>query len=416
MLSRYLFLLVAVIATSSSPEDSEKNSPQDGIVILNDDEIIHRPYALNGNWEFYPNELIGSAEMNSKPTKSFIEVPFWWTEETDIPYIQSATYRVKVILPKIDSSALAISMPDVYCSYDLWVNGQKLGQNGIVGKTKVEAKPQWKPETYVFRSERDTLEIIVHLSNFYHHRTGISKPILLGKADVLLQRKSKIETSDTIMLFGLGFLSIAAGLYFLKQRNLSLILYILLCLSWMLRSAFSNHYQIVQWFPDINWYLCVRVEYISLYLSTLFGSLLVGSLFPRDVNAAFRMFFIVTSVCFTLFTIIAPPLIFTAYVQLYLGLSTILLISVLVIIIKAYTESREGAGSLLITALLGVGIFGYVILAYQGMFELDELVFNIGFLFQFSITLITVIRRIHKMKTTQDYDMMTFDEATKHKH
>ncbi|MEO7991708.1 MAG: 7TM diverse intracellular signaling domain-containing protein [Chryseolinea sp.] len=415
MLSRYLFLFVAIIATASNPEDSEKNSSQDGIVILNDKEIIQRPYALNGNWEFYPNELIGSVEMNSKPNKSFIEVPFWWTEEIDIPYIQSATYRVKVILPKTDSSSLAISMPDVYCSYDLWVNGQRLGQNGVVGKTKTEAKPQWKPETYVFKSESDTLEIIIHLSNFYHHRTGISKPILLGKSDQLLQRENKIETSNAILIFGLGFLSIAAGLYFLRQRNLSLILYILLCLSWMMRSAFSNHYQIVQWFPDINWYLCVRIEYISLYLATLFGSLLVSSLFPRDVNVAFRLFFIVTSGCFTLFTLVAAPLVFTAYVQLYLGLSTILLISIIVIIIKAYTESRQGAGSLLITALMGVGIFGYVILAYQGMFELDELVFNIGFLFQFSITLITVIRRIHKMKTTQDYDIMTFDEAIKHK-
>ncbi len=416
MLSRYLFFLIAVIVTSSDPENLGKDSLQNGVLILNDGQLSRHLYALNGYWEFYPNELIGSDEMNSKPMKSFIEVPFWWTEEPDIPYIQYATYRLKVIHSKTHTSSLALSMPDVYCSYDLWVNRRKLGHNGIVAQTKTEAKPQWKPETYIFTAEPDTLEIILHLSNFYHHRTGINEPILLGQADQLIQRKNRIETSNTMLFFGLAFLSISAGIYYLRLKSTSLLLYVLLCLSWMIRSAFSNHYQIVQWFPDINWYLCVRTEYISIYLTTLFGSLLVGSLFPRDVNSVFRIFFIVASVCFTLFTLVASPLIFTAYVQLYLGLSTLLLLSILVIIIKAYMESREGAGFIMITALMAVGIFGYVILSYQGVFKLNELVFNIGFLIQFIITFLATIRRIHKMKTAQDYDMMTFDEATRRKH
>ena len=403
------------MASSSNPEDLGKSS-EDGTVLLRDELLSSGPYALNGNWEFYPNELISSAEMIDRPTKSYIEVPSWWIEECGKPSIQSATYRLKIVLPENEQSdSLALSMPEVYCSYDLWVNGKKLGQNGLVGHTKTESKPQWKPETYVFKSERDTLEIILHLANFYHHRTGIGKPILLGQVDQLIQRKRRIETSNTIMLSGLALLVIAANIFYLRLKSGPLLFYILLCLSWILRSAFSNHYQVTQWFPDINWYLVVRTEYISLYLSTLFGSLLVGSLFPRDVNRAFHIFFIVACVGFTLFTLVVPPSLFTTFVQLYLGLSTILLISILVIVTKAYTESREGAGFLLITGLFAVGIFGYVLLSYQGVFELDELIFNIGFLTQFILTLITVIRRIYKMRTTSDYDFMTFDEATKRK-
>ncbi|HOX83913.1 MAG TPA: 7TM diverse intracellular signaling domain-containing protein [Chryseolinea sp.] len=413
MISRYLFLLVAVMATSSDPGSSGTDAPMNGLLILKDGELSEQPRALNGYWEFYPNELIGSAEMNSKPSKSFIEVPFWWTEEEGKPNIQFATYRLKVIHSKTKTSSLAITMPDVYCAYDLWVNGHKLGYNGIVGKTKDDSKPQWKPETYIFTAEPDSLEIILHVSNFYHHRTGIHDPILLGQADQLVQHKNRIETTNLFLLLGLGILAIIAFTLYLRSKNIALILYVLLCLSWMLRSAFSNHYQIVQWFPDINWYFSARTEYISIYLTTLFGSLLVGSLFPRDVNNVFRLFFIITCGCFTLFTLFATPLIFTTYVQLYLGLSTILLLSILVIIIKAYTESREGAGFIMISALMGVSIFGYVILSYEGIFKLNEIVFNIGFLIQFVITLIAVIRRIHKMKTTEDYDMMTFDQATR---
>lgn len=414
MLYRFLFLLIAVIAASSDCESQEIDSVQHCVIILTDDQLTTSYYALNGNWEFYPNELIGSKEMVNHLPKSLIKVPSYWTNKSDSQSIQSGTYRIKVkLLDGQKQSALAISMPEVYCSYDLWVNGSKLGQNGIVAKTKSGSKPQWKPETYVFKSESDTLEIIIHLSNFYHHRAGINKPILLGHADLLIQRKNRIETSSAALLIGIGCLALAGGIFFFQLKNISLLFYVLLCLAWILRSAFSNHYQIVQWFPDINWYFCVRMEYISVYLATLFGSLLVGSLFPRDVNKVFRMFFIIASTCFTLFTIIASPVLFTEFVQLYVSLSFILLVSIIVIIIRAYSESREGAGFLLITALLAVGIFGYVILAYQGLFELDELVFNIGFLIQFMLTLVTVYIRIHKMKTTLDYDVMTFDQAIK---
>lgn len=191
------------------------------------------------------------------------------------------------------------------------------------------------------------------------------------------------------------------------------MLYSLLCLSWIIRAAFSNHYQIVQWFQDINWYLVVRTEYISLYLSTLFGSLLVGSLFPREVSKVFRAIYIVASIGFTLFTLLVSPLLFTAYVQLYLGLSSALLLSILVIVTRAYSVSREGATLVLIAAFFGVAMFGYVIMAYQGVFPMSELFFNTGFLLQFILTLIAIDKRVRKNDTGHDYDMMTFEGATR---
>ena len=415
MFSRCFILLMAIVVAPYAPEYSARDLKQNGIQILNANAFSNRAVALNGPWEFYPNVLIGSAEMNNIQSKSFISMPTWWTEE-DKPNVQFASYRLKILLTNNNSPSLAISMPDVYSSYHLWVNGEDIGSNGAVAQTKSESKPQWKPETYLVNTERDTLEFILHLSNFYHHRTGISKPILIGLPGQLLKTKNTIEISNVILLLGLALLSLTAlVVYFVRSNDVALLLYSFLCLSWMLRSAFSNHYQAVQWFPELNWYLCVRTEYISIYLSTLFGSLLVGNVFPRDVNNAFRWFFIITCVCFTLFTLFAPPELFTTYVNLYLGLSTLLLLSIQAIIVKAYFESRTGAGLIMICGVLAVITFGYVILSYHGVFSLNELAFNIGFITQFIILFIAVMRRIKKMKTATDYDLMTFDEATKKK-
>lgn len=396
MFSRFLLLSMAMVAVPYEAEHSIKNISETGMQIINTTALSRNSIALKGPWEFYPNELIGPAEMDNIQSKLFITVPGWWTQE-DKPEVQSASYRLKVILSNNNSTALALSMPDVYCSYHLWVNGKNLGGNGVVSTTKTGSKPQWKPETYLLDIEQDTLEIIIHLSNFHHYRTGISKPILLGQADQLLEIRDTIEISNVILLLGLALLSIAAIIvYIMRSKDVALLLFSLLCLSWMLRSAFSNHYQAVQWFPNINWYLCARMEYISIYMTTLFGSLLVGNVFPRDVNNAFRLFFIITCACFTLFTLLAPPDLFTAYVNLYLGLSSLLLIFIQAIIAKAYFESRTGAGLIMICALLAVIIFGYVILSYHGVFTLNELVFNIGFIVLFTILFIAVMRRIKK--------------------
>jgi len=409
---RYLIVLLVAVVTPSFSQTSLGGDVQKGVRVVKADELSAQPIALNDDWDFYPNQLVAPSEIDNLPESSFIEVPSWWIQ-SDRP-VQAATYRLRVLLPK-GTPALAIYMPEVYCSYYLFANGEKIGENGIVGLTKENSRPQWKPETYEFTSTSDTLDIVIQLSNFYHYRTGINIPILLGRAEHLAQSKSMTEISNLLLLSGLAILSFAALImYFIRSLNNALLLYFLLCTTWMLRVAFSDHYQIVQWFPNLNWYLCVRTEYITIYLTTLFGSLLVGNLFPKEVNNAFRLFFVIICACFTLVTLVAPPTLFTSLLQFYLGLGILLLVSILVIVVRAYFESRSGSGLVMLCALLGVIIFGYVILYYEGIVELNELAYNIGFLIQFILTFIAVTQRIHKMETTSDFQSsMTFDEVIK---
>lgn len=413
MLFPILSIIVASLLTPLQINSSKEEPFQEAILYIPEGQLEIEPFLLAGSWEFYPNQLINASEMVNNPTRSLVGVPSWWGTNDTESSAQFGTYRVKVVIPTNQHAALALKMPDVYTSYKLFLNGEIVGGNGVVGSSKETASPQWKPETYFFEQKRDTLEIIVQLSNFHHHRTGINAPPLLGRAQHLQHQKSRTETSNALLLGGLTCLGLLGVVLYFQSKNISFVLYSLLCLSWIIRSSFSNHYQVVQWFENINWYLLVRTEYISLYLSTLVGSLLVGSLFPREVSKVFRIIFLGACAGFTLFTLIASPLLFTAYVQLYLGLSSLLLLSILVIVARAYSESREGASLVLIAAFLAVAMFGYVIMAYQGIFTMNELFFNIGFLVQFMVTLVAIHQRIKKNDAGQDYDLMTFDGATR---
>jgi hypothetical protein len=401
---------MASLLSAFGAEAPKATVAQEASINVPQGQLAKEPVVLKGLWEFYPNEIINAKQRPNKSNQTLIIVPSWWSEEEGKASIQYGSYRLSVIMDSDDrAQPLALRVPDVYSAYELWVNGDLIGRNGIVGSSKESSKPQWKPATYYFQSSKDTLDIVITLSNFYHYRTGINTPLILGTAEQLKKSTHRTELSNVILLSGLLILGLLGVALYIKRGSSQYVLYALLCFSWIIRAAFSNHYQIVQWFENINWHFLVRTEYISLYLSTLFGSLLVGSLFPKEVSKVFRMIYIIACVSFTVFTLVAAPLLFTAYIQLYLGLSTILLISILVVVAKAYSESREGVSILLAAAFLAVAMFGYVIMAYQGLFAFNDMFFNVGFLLMFILTLLAVNERIEKIGSDRDYGKMTFD-------
>jgi hypothetical protein len=381
---------------------------------LRDEQLQDRTIRLNGFWEFYANQILTPDSVEASLKYNYIEVPSWWAATGDETPVQYGTYRLRILLSAEDRHRqLALNIPDMYCAYVLWIDNQRVGENGKVGTTRENSWPQWRPTTYAFQAKSDTVEIVLQIANFYHYRTGISKPVYLGDAGLLLPQQRMTLVSNTILFIGLLCFALGACIIYLMVRNGAIIFYALLCTTWAFRAIFSNYYLSVQWFPDLNWYACVRIEYITLYLTMLFGTLLMGALFPRELNEMVKRFFIYASLCFTGFTLIVSPMVFTHFVQLYLGLSSALLIYLVIIIVRAYIESRQGASYLLMCLMLGVLMFAYVILAYEGVFELNELFFNIGFLTLFLLTAGAMAIRISRMSTTYDYDSLTFEEVSK---
>jgi len=387
-------------------------APHEGVLDFHLGSLQKKSIALDGFWKFYPNQLLTTQDFKKDSSPAYTKIPSWWHADEKIPPVEFGTYRIVVILSKEDAQRqLALKMPDVYSSYSLWINGEHKGDNGTVGPTKETSSPQWKPTTYAFTSKSDTLEIIIQFANFYHSRSGINTSIYLGDSELLIHQEKQTKTWGTILFSALWIFALASLCYFLikKGQDKALIYYASLCVAWAFRSVFSNYYLSVQWFPDINWSLCVKIEYITLYLSTLFGSLLLGRLFPREVNKVFRYGYIACCLLFTIFTLVTPPSIFTQFVQLYLALSAILLFSMLVIVTKAYIENRQGINNLVICIFFAVIMFAYVILAYEGLFELNAIVFNTGFFILFLFTGIATIIRLNKMAKHLDYDILTLD-------
>src|ERR1041384_3134129 len=127
---------------------------------------------LDGQWGFYWQELLVPSQESSRPTK-FQQFPGIWEEGQGF-----ATYTADVIIDR-GISTLSLDLPDIYTSYQLWVNGVEVANNGEVGTSRKETSPQWLPKTVVFAAT-DTLHIMMQIANFHHMRGGSNDHIYLG--------------------------------------------------------------------------------------------------------------------------------------------------------------------------------------------------------------------------------------------
>ena len=328
---------------------------------------------LDGDWGFYWEELLTPSQGSFQPTR-FRKFPGIWDEGQGF-----ATYTADIIIAH-DISMLSMDLPDIYTSYELWVNGVEVASNGEVGTSRQETSPQWLPKTIVFRAS-DTLHVMIQIANFHHMRGGSNDHIYLGLPDQLYQKRESAVITNIILFSGLGLIGCFFVILFLFFRKEKAALYFAaICITWALRALFTSLYLFANWFPDIDWELLVKVEYLTLYLTMMWSLLYIGKLFADDVNPIFKYSLIVLNSVFILFTIATPAVTFTNLLPAYKFVAWLILGYVTFVVIKAIVYDRAGAWFSAISIILGVLMFSYDMLTYEGFINFSPLLFNVGYL------------------------------------
>jgi 7TM diverse intracellular signalling len=338
--------------------------------------------ALTGEWILFEDQLIGP---NDSIGKSIIaNFPKTWNETKGSRNGTGfATYLVSVLVPK-DIQSFALEIPQIYSSYELWVNGKSVAANGKPGTTEEETIPQWKPQTVLLQSPGTTLDIILQIANFHHNKGGSKDPVYLGTAEMLQQKRSLSVWSNMaeallLTLTGLGFLFIYWG----SDKKRITAYFALLCLTWAVRSVFSNLYLFISLVPDFNWNVMIRIEYVTLFLSLIWAMLFTYRLFPNESSNALKYLLVGINILYILFALFTKPLQFTQYLPVYLFTCGFVLLYCVVIVIRAWVNERVGVLFLIISLLLGVTIFAYDLFAYEGLFVYNSVVFSIGYVIVF---------------------------------
>lgn len=317
-----LFLSLALAVLNTAGQSAEIIN---GVLDLRYSGLPEKVSDLNGDWEFYwEKQLLPADFKKNRDIRPDIygNVPSYWTDYSkDIPGISPtgyATYRLKILLPQSVRQELSFIIPVFDSSYRIFFNGKYVNANGVPGNTAETTKAAYKPYTYHFIPDRDTIEIVINVSNFHHRRGGFWLPMKFGKrdiADLEINRAGIVETiSNGMLLAFFGFFL----LFFIVFRNDRTMLYFALTsFGVLIRTLFTGRYDILYFF-DINWQWLIRIEYIGLFLTIIFAMWYFYYIYKDRIipwiNTGLTVLFVVA----TLLTLTTPVSVFSYTMLLFM--------------------------------------------------------------------------------------------------
>jgi len=343
-----------------------------GLLDLRNQNLFDNSLSLNGEWGFYWNRLLPPDSL-STPPPAYVPYPVLWKDLTvnggKIATEGYATYTLTVLLPH-KRPRIGLEIPDAYCSFKLYVNGILQAQDGVPATTREKATPFWATRNVALPpGEPDTLQFVIQIANFWHARGGPYKDILIGDKDVLFLKKNRDIAYDSLMagcmfMGGLFFL----GLFVFSSHDKTILYFSLFCIVFSYRMVGTQHYALHLLFPTLDWFLTIRVEYISLSLAMTFFCAYTRKLFPDDIIPVITRALIWLCLVYSVLVLVMPTPIFTRILIGFLGMMFFTIAYSMYVFLRAARLRRSGsvfallstAVMLFIGSIMNLHYFGFI--------------------------------------------------------
>lgn len=354
------FVLGANSSNTTAPE------ARNGLIDLRN-ESFSGEIELDGQWNFYWKQLINPGDNVSRKG-TLVDFPHRWDgfilDNKKLPAYGYATYRVKVLLPT-EQQPFRIVMTEVYTSYKLFINGKEVASNGKVGTSEKDFEPAWQYKTIDIPLNTDSLDIILQISNFIHSKGGTKKSLIIGKRDIIELHRNRAEAIDLVLTGCLvmgGFFFL--GLYLLGNRDTATLLFALFTIIYSYRTVGINNYTLHSIFPDISWYVGVRLEYVTLFLGIGLFGLYTRYLYPDDINKSIVRIVWILCLLFAASSLILTPFYFSQLINPFLAVMLFCLVYIPYVYTVAYRNKRPGSLYALMSSVSLMCVFSISLLNY----------------------------------------------------
>lgn len=306
------------------PIESRRPIARNGVLDLSGYNIRDKGLVrMDGQWTFYWHELLTPKDFaegkgrNGRP----VSFPGYWIDSqlsNKSPELHGyATYRL--LVNGLETGQLyGLEIPDMSHSYRLWVNGELIATNGVVGTNRFTTRNDAVPYVRYFRADKSTAEIVLQIANFAGFAGGCSEPILLGsETDVTRYQQDllilEVFLSSVLLILALYhfvlyfFIVRRAGIDVKRPKKIPFILYFsLICLLLGIHSGFTKQRFILDMIPGIPWSLNIRTELVS-WIGLLFAfAAFLNDFFTGFFSRRISRLFEIASVTLLLFVIFAP--------------------------------------------------------------------------------------------------------------
>jgi sensor histidine kinase YesM len=237
--------------------------------------------SLDGDWEFYWDELIPPGGFEGKRPLAYCSLPSGWAYYRDLalPRHGRATYRLKVKTDSADG-IYSLYIPNVYSEYALYVNG---GLQHACGSFNEEKTPYLHPLLCHFNLHGGETELVLQVNNeLLPYGGGVGQSIRFGSIYRLQREYNFYGISDVILtsisMFSSVFFMI---LFYTKKRGRELISLFVLCVSVAVRDMLSNTTLMLRVFQHLPFMFGSRLLMITIpcmvaamlfYTHELYGS------------------------------------------------------------------------------------------------------------------------------------------------
>lgn len=323
-----ILLFGCEIVNSNIPKIEAKQGVLDLSAVSVDKEMV---LPLSGEWKFYWKQFLGPEALRKKESESFVwkKSPSVWNDTVfkneTIQGYGYASYELEIRFNDV-RSGLSLFIPDIGTSYQLYINDKLLTAVGKIGFTENEVVPKYKPQIILLPPNQNYhLKLLV--SNFHNRWGGYWFPILMGKSEIIYQKKL-MQISLTVAV------SIAAALmacyniiFFLFRRtDVTPLLFSIHCILILLR-ALTTGERLGHLISDsFSWEILNRIEYFSAFatapvLYTFLNRLVSNSLWKRFGNYFNAPLYFMCIL--TLFTPNSVYAFFLNYILLYIYLTVV---------------------------------------------------------------------------------------------
>jgi hypothetical protein len=366
-----LFFFYVILYTKYYHEINRTNKCINGKIDLSNVDLSKEKIYLDGQWEFYWNQLIHSdSEQYAKPD-FIIKVPEEWSQykvngrNLSAEGFGSYKLNLKVSYDK----AMTLYIPDFGSAYRVYIDGVLVSKSGIVSKDLNRIFTTPKAELYhVFLTGDSSHEVVIEVATTRF--SGLYMAPILGDYKHIVN-DNEYRSSTRFILFGIALFSFFCliAMYFIAARKKEQtfwmpVMMLILLMRIMLTSEFYSFWQ-----PILFRHLSYESSNELMYMTTFVLKYLLIFLLQEQCGIKFYSkekisFFLYYSFLFLVYLVV-PRNIYNHYLSVLIPMLTFALDGHMFAKVYRQRDSMIKYGSAIfigtILVITGIAIDGFYI-------------------------------------------------------
>ena len=391
VLSLLLGLLVPGLWAASAPRVDQ------GVLDLRNFDFASAASPVTGEFSFHWG-VLETPVPGSALTGPFLAVPGYWNQvDPRLPGPGVATYRVKILLPA-GERIWSFYYAETATASTLFINGQRMAQQGTASLTAEGERPQYKPQLVAFVAPQGVADVVIQVSNWNYRKGGLWAPPKIGTEGLMRRTDDQSVIWELLMIgafFGLALYNLglyARGLPLRRSRDLAGVWLMLTCLELVARVMVTGDNLAVRYF-DLDWELGRKLEFLPMHLGSLFFFSFLRKLFPDEIRPWMVRYSVGGACLLGVPALLLPARITNNFVEVGEVFLLSYLVIYVIIVVRAYLHHREGSSIMFFSTVgLVLGVANDVVLSATGWGGLGSFFPFAGFLFIFLQSVLLSLR------------------------